>query len=219
MRQTSSRKLFEYWNRIRSNRPAPGREEIEPSDIRHLLADTFILEISRTYKTISYRLAGTRLCASFGRELKGYGFFGHWAESDCFDVARALAHVYQRCQPHLLCFEGVTENGRSVDFEMLVLPLAPVADGSARILGIATPEETPFWLGAEPLVECRLRSSREVSDANAVEYEVPSLALALTGIETNAEEVAAEAEALRARSQNIGGRQVAHLVVHDGGKR
>lgn len=90
MRQKNSRQLFEYWNRVRDGRPAPRREEIEPSDIRQILSDTFILEVSGKMRTISYRLAGTRLCAAFGRELKGYGFLGHWAEENCFDVAKLL---------------------------------------------------------------------------------------------------------------------------------
>ncbi|MBU2194045.1 MAG: PAS domain-containing protein, partial [Alphaproteobacteria bacterium] len=36
--------LFRYWNRLRNGRPAPTRTEIEPADIKTLLADTFILE-------------------------------------------------------------------------------------------------------------------------------------------------------------------------------
>ncbi|MBE0702443.1 MAG: PAS domain-containing protein, partial [Afipia sp.] len=44
MKQNGSIQLFQYWNRLRNGRPAPKRTEIEPSDIKSLLADTFILE-------------------------------------------------------------------------------------------------------------------------------------------------------------------------------
>src|SRR5680860_1013092 len=80
MRHENSRILFAYWERIRSGRQAPRREEIEPSDIRHLLGDTFILDVSGSLRTISYRLAGTRLCAAYGKELKGMGFLVPWDE-------------------------------------------------------------------------------------------------------------------------------------------
>ena len=44
MKQNGSINLFQYWNRLRNGRPAPKRTEIEPADIKSLLADTFILE-------------------------------------------------------------------------------------------------------------------------------------------------------------------------------
>ena len=44
MKQDGSIALFQYWNRLRDGRPAPKRTEIEPADIKTLLADTFILE-------------------------------------------------------------------------------------------------------------------------------------------------------------------------------
>ena len=44
MKHDTSRELFRYWDGIRRGQPAPKRSDIEPSDIRRVLADTFILE-------------------------------------------------------------------------------------------------------------------------------------------------------------------------------
>ena len=77
MKQDASVALFHYWDRLRSGRPAPQRAEIEPSDIKTLLADTFILERDTRGEAI-FRLAGTRLCAMYGRELKGFLFPSLW---------------------------------------------------------------------------------------------------------------------------------------------
>ena len=71
MKHEKSTSLFQYWNRLRGNRPAPRRTEIEPADIKANLADTFILEQDTRGRPM-FRLAGTRLCATFGRELKGF---------------------------------------------------------------------------------------------------------------------------------------------------
>ena len=73
MKQDGSIALFQYWNRLRHGRPAPKRTEIEPADIKTLLADTFILERDTRGEAV-FRLAGTRLCAVYGRELKGFSF-------------------------------------------------------------------------------------------------------------------------------------------------
>ena len=69
MKQHGSIELFQYWDRLRDNRQAPKRTDIEPADIKSLLADTFILEKDGRGEAV-FRLAGTRLCAVFGRALE-----------------------------------------------------------------------------------------------------------------------------------------------------
>ena len=69
MKHPSNRELFEYWNERRGTRLAPERADIEPGAIRHVLGDTFVIEVHGD-ESQAFRLAGTRLCALFGRELK-----------------------------------------------------------------------------------------------------------------------------------------------------
>ena len=42
MKHATTRMLFAYWDTLRGERAAPDRGEIEPGEIRHILADTFI---------------------------------------------------------------------------------------------------------------------------------------------------------------------------------
>ncbi|MGB7287411.1 MAG: PAS domain-containing protein [Salaquimonas sp.] len=215
MRQASSRKLFEYWNRIRDGRVAPKREEIEPSDIRDLLADTFILEVSSTLRTISYRLAGTRLCAAFGRELKGYGFLGHWAEEDCFEVAKLLTRAYRDFQPTIFVMRGYTQSGKQVDYEMIALPLEPMQDGSIRLLGIATPDKDFYWLGTEPLINCSLRSTRHIENLVITNAQMAPLSPSLLPAESGDY---GTANLDMPNREAVSTKKIAHLVVHNGGK-
>src|SRR6266478_3214259 len=77
MKQASSRELFGYWAARRGTKSAPERGEIEPSAIRRALGDVFILEFDRQ-DGHPFRLAGTRVCALFGRELKNEQFLNLW---------------------------------------------------------------------------------------------------------------------------------------------
>src|SRR6185295_14984159 len=77
MKHPSNRELFDYWNALRRRRPAPERGEIEPTAIRRVLADTFILTFDEP-AAHPFRIAGTRVCALFNRELKGEGFLPLW---------------------------------------------------------------------------------------------------------------------------------------------
>ena len=47
MKHPSNRELFDYWNERRGERLAPERADIEPAAIRHVLGDTFVLEVER----------------------------------------------------------------------------------------------------------------------------------------------------------------------------
>ena len=60
MKHGVSRELYEYWNRVRGNERAPQRSAVEPSDLRRILGDTFILEVTGRDK-YDVRLAGTRV--------------------------------------------------------------------------------------------------------------------------------------------------------------
>ncbi|MCB1387445.1 MAG: PAS domain-containing protein [Nitratireductor sp.] len=210
MRHAASKELFGYWDRLRNGRSAPRRDEVEPSDIRYLLSDTFILEVSPQLKTVSYRLAGTRTCTIFGRELKGYGFLGHWSENDSFDVSRLLAQVYRDLKPLMIVARGFTESGRNADFEMVLLPLEPMADGSARILGALTASRDHYWLGSEPIGDLKLRAANCPFDRTAsMKYDPFAAAPLAPALEQEPETGMVDLTAVK---------RVAHLTVHNGGK-
>ncbi|MEZ5781320.1 MAG: PAS domain-containing protein [Rhizobiaceae bacterium] len=163
MKQDGSLTLFHYWNRLRQDRPAPKRTDIEPADIKSLLGDTFILERDTRGQAI-FRLAGTRLCAIYGRELKGFGFSSLWREQDRQAISRLIAGVFDSKAVVTFEFEGFSRDDRSVNFEFILLPL----DGgleNPRCLGALSTESRPFWLGSHPINDARLGSVR-VLDPN-----------------------------------------------------
>jgi hypothetical protein len=210
MKQDGSIALFHYWNRLRDGRPAPRRTEIEPADIKTLLADTFILEKDTRGEGI-FRLAGTRLCAIYGRELKGFSFPSLWPEKDSRMVARLVHGVFQAKTVVVLTFEGVSRNRRTNPFEMLLLPLEGGFE-SPRCLGVMSTGQKSFWLGADPVVESRIESVRVVNPdrepmflKNRPAIAVPSLA-------------PYELPLPNADQPLSGARRIRHLVVLDGGR-
>ena len=198
LRHETSRLLFDYWNAIRNGRAAPERSEIEPGELRQILGDTFILEVSRQMRTIAFRLAGTRLCAAHGRELKGLGFLALWREEDNYRVAKAVHRVYTQYDPVVMTYTAKSESGRFADYECILLPLLPAADGDARILGAASTRHPPYWIGADPLEMNHLRSIRAIESKSRVP--------ALTGPEPNS--------SIRRLTSP---RRKGHLTVFDGG--
>ena len=200
--------LFLYWNRLRNGRPSPRRHEIEPADIRSLLGDTFILEEDTRGQAI-FRLAGTRLCALFGQELKGFVFASLWNDRDRRIVTRLAGNAFRDNCVVVLSLEGHSRAGRQIAMELVLLPLHGKGEG-ARALGSAVVLDKPFWLCVDPLVECRLNALRVVDPdrepvflKNRPEVAVPSLSPA--------------AEDMDYGRERPTGRRVRHLMVLDGG--
>ena len=80
MKHASTRTVYDYWNTQRGHRAAPERADIDPAAIRHALSDTFILAADFVDQ-LRFRLAGTRVCALFAREIKGEAFSALWSEA------------------------------------------------------------------------------------------------------------------------------------------
>lgn len=150
MGSRTSRRMFEYWNRLRGARIAPQRSEIEPVDISDILPDTFILEQWAGEK-FRYRLAGTRLCAVTGGELKGIEWHAGWGPGDqeaLFTMFRAMTRDGAGALLRL-----VADNPREqqVRMEVLLLPLLNGTGQMNRVIGTAAALDTPYWLGSQPL--------------------------------------------------------------------
>ncbi len=222
MKNETTIELFLYWNRLRAGRPAPRRTEIEPADIRTRLADTFILE-AMPNGLARFRLAGTRICAIFARELKGFELESIVADRDRMLLARLIQAAIREGTVSVIGLEGVSRNMRRTPFELVLLPLASEADG-ARVLGSLVALNRPFWLGADPVIKCELSSVRVVDPdrepvflKNRPDIPVPPLAPSAGAVSALGTPDVFDDEVIYL-SDRLPSRKVQHLRVFDGGK-
>jgi hypothetical protein len=161
MKHASTRALFDYWNERRGNRPAPERADIDPGAIRHALGDTFMLATDFVDQ-LRFRLAGTRVCALFCREIKGEAFDSLWSEKSRQATEDLLAVVNDESVGAVAGLTGHTADGTQIDLEILLLPLAHIAHARVRALGVLAPLVPPYWLGEKPVVELELGTLRHI---------------------------------------------------------
>jgi hypothetical protein len=160
MKHAASRELFAYWEDRRGTRQAPDRGDIEPGAIRQALSDSFILTLD-SRAGHPFRLAGTRVCALFGRELKGEPFISLWSGASQPIISDLLTILVDE---HVGTVAGVTAQGalgEQIDLELLLLPLGATRPSLARTIGILAPL-TPQWLGAGPIGTLTLGSRRHI---------------------------------------------------------
>ena len=147
--------------RRRGKRSAPERADIEPGAIRQVLSDAFILALDGGAGH-PFRLAGTRVCALFGRELKGEPFIGLWAWASQPIVSNLLAILNDERVGTIAGVTAQNADGEPIDLELLLLPLSARRPSLARTIGILAPLKAHQWLGSSPLGALTLGSRRHI---------------------------------------------------------
>lgn len=205
MRLKGTRDLFAYWNGLRQGRAAPERAEIDPAVIRHVLADTFMLEADAS-ETFPFRLSGTRVNALFDAELKGRSFIDLWRAKEAQNMAALLLNVIDSACPIFAGVAAAPEGYPPVELELLLVPLRHHGKARGRILGLMACVEQPSWLGLLPVQHLVLRALR------IVHADHP--AVAATAQSKNAERPIPRAAAAASLFVQRG-----HLRIYPGGRR
>jgi hypothetical protein len=178
MRQDATRRLYGYWQRLRAGRIAPEREEIEPADISGLLRDMFILGRDPTAvesHAWRFRLAGTRVSALAGQELKGRLYADLWDREGASDGERLAAGVANDAFPVVAGVSGLLESGEGADLELLLLPLRHEGRLGVRVMGGLFPTR---HLAARPTARVdtlRLVSARTLLPVPEGERDLPGI--------------------------------------------
>jgi hypothetical protein len=180
MKHASTRIVYDYWNRKRAGRTAPERGDINPVEIRHALSDTFMLAADFVDQ-LRFRLAGTRVCALFGREIKGESFAELWGDRSRKIIEGQLSALTAEAAGMVAGVTVRTEDGASTDLELLLLPLAHSGHARIRAIGVLAPVVPPYWLGAQPAAELTLGTVRHVT-GDAERHPAPRFIPGVDGI-------------------------------------
>jgi hypothetical protein len=166
MKHPSIRQIFAYWDHRRGNRIAPERNEIEPAAIRPALGDSIILA-GTAEGDLVFRLAGTRVCALFCRELKGEPFIDLWTP-ESRPALRDIVSIVRSEGIGIVAGVNAQATGElPVDLELLLLPLTFQQNLRRRMLGALAPITVPYWLGIKPLGPLTLGAFRHLGPAIA----------------------------------------------------
>jgi hypothetical protein len=164
MKHPASRELYAYWQELRGRRQAPERAEIEPAAIRQILSETFVLTLDPA-ADYPFRLAGTRVCALFARELKGESFAGLWDETSRRTILDLLAVLRNELVGTVAGVTAHDANGQTVELELLLLPLTANRPNLARCIGVLAPLKIPPSIGISLIGALSLGSRRHIGAA------------------------------------------------------
>ena len=155
MKHPFNQQLFSYWSERRGERDAPEHDDIDPGAIRGILGDSFVLAYDAE-TGCSFRVAGTRLCALFGRELHGKPFASMWDSESAPEIRNLVGIVADEGIGVAAGATTQADEDSRCHLELLLLPLADRGTAGVRILGMLAPLRRPYWLGIRPVGPLRL---------------------------------------------------------------
>ena len=141
MKHPSSREFFAYWDDKRGQSRAPDRSEIEPSAVRGLLGDIFVLAYDHE-AGFPFRVAGTRVCALLGRDLKDGSFSALFAEDSRREIEEVITYVAEEMLPAIAGITATAEDGARAHLELLLLPFNNRAHAPISLTGLLAPFES-----------------------------------------------------------------------------
>jgi hypothetical protein len=138
MKHPSNRAFFNYWDDKRGNARAPDRSEIEPHALRELLGDIFVLAYEDD-GGIPFRVAGTRVCALFGRDMKNQSFSALFAPESRREVEEIVSAVAEETLPVIAGITATSQDGERAHLELLLLPFNTRAHTPISLTGLLAP--------------------------------------------------------------------------------
>lgn len=138
MKHPSNKEFFEYWDQKRAGERAPDRSEIEPDAVRELLPDIFVLSCDSA-AGYPFRVAGTRLCALLGRDLKDRSFSELFVGDGRREIEDIITVVTEEMLAAVAGITASSENGSPAHLELLLLPFNHRAHAPLSLTGLLAP--------------------------------------------------------------------------------
>src|SRR3954470_15132169 len=140
MKHPSSREFYAYWDNARGDAPAPDRSEIEPGAVRELLGDVFVLSYDAG-AGYPFRVAGTRVCALLGCDLKDRSFSALFAPEGRREIDDIISVVAEEMLGAVAGITATSDNGATAHLELLLLPFNARAHAPLSLTGLLAPFE------------------------------------------------------------------------------
>ena len=141
MKHPSNREFFAYWDEKRGGARAPDRSEIEPGAVRELLGDIFVLSYDAA-AGYPFRVAGTRICALLGCDLKDRSFSALFAADGHREIEEIIAVVAEEMLAAVAGITATSQDGTPVHLELLLLPFNTRAHAPISLTGLLAPFES-----------------------------------------------------------------------------
>jgi hypothetical protein len=157
-----TRALFSFWEKIRGEKAAPGRDDLDLRQISAIMPNLFILERDHLYQTYKWRLAGSEICQLYRQKLTSANALAGWDGFERNTLKQLFDTVATRLQPCLVGFHLTTDTGQIIAAELLGLPILARNGMRFHIFGGIFPLSDNHQLGYGAITCMQLSAARSI---------------------------------------------------------
>lgn len=147
--------LISYWRSLSVGEAVPQRAAFDPAEVAELLPQIFMLDLGTG--ALPFRLAGEFLIDLHAKPLRGTDFQTLFSPGGRRVVTQAALSALNDPDAAVLTAEGCSDEGKSVDLEITLAPLAGAEGRVERLLGLYQPTSLVARLAGKPVTEINAR--------------------------------------------------------------
>jgi hypothetical protein len=118
-----TRALFRFWEKIRGENAAPGRDDLDLKQISDIVPNLLMLERDYLHQTYKWRLAGSQTSLLYRQPLTNTNALAGWSGFERNTMKHLLDSVVTSLQPCLFRIRLITDTDQAISAELLGLPV------------------------------------------------------------------------------------------------
>ena len=157
-----TRALFSFWEKIRGEKAAPGRDDLDLRQISAIIPNLLILERDHLHQTFKWRLAGSEIGQLYRQKLTNTNALAGWGGFEHNILKQLFNTVVTSLQPCLVRFHLTTDTGQTIGAELLGLPMLARNGMRFHIFGGIFPLRDISRMGYGSITALELSAARSI---------------------------------------------------------
>ena len=162
IRHPGTRALFSFWEKIRGEKAAPGRDDLDLRQISPIVPNLLILERDHLHQSYKWRLAGSEICQFYRQKLTSTNALAGWGGFERNTLKQLFDTVVTGLQPCLVRFQLSTDLGQVIGAELLGLPILAKNGTRFHVFGGIFPLRDISQLGYDSVTGLELSAARSI---------------------------------------------------------
>ncbi|CAN0332161.1 unnamed protein product [Phaeothamnion confervicola] len=162
IKHPGTRALFSFWEKIRGEKAAPNRDDLDLRQIVTIVPNLVMLERDHLHQTFKWRLAGSEISQLYRQKLTNTDALAGWRSFERDTLKQLFTTVVTSLQPCLVRYHLTTDADQVLGAELLGLPMHARNGSRFHIFGGIFPLRDVSNLGYSAITFMELTSARSI---------------------------------------------------------
>lgn len=162
IKHPGTRALFSFWEKIRGEKAAPSRDDLDLRQIAAIVPNLLMLERDHLFQTFKWRLAGSEVSQLYRQKLTSTDALAGWRSFERETLKQLFTTVVTGLQPCLVRYHLTTDTGQVIGAELVGFPIHARNGSRFHIFGGIFPLRDVSDLGYGTITFMELAAARSI---------------------------------------------------------